>query len=270
MDRGFAALMILILSSTLLWIAFGNNVHINVMPPPGAEPRFIGYRSNPIRIETKSLTALKHTAIAKGYNVTSGCRGVDADWLEAYYYPTLDSSFQLTYSPSMNETYFHFTYPEKSNATMWLWETLQDSLSLNDSQLKNLRDFTTSEMSIDASGANLGTYIPDTKPDWAKVVKHLGAETGRDTSMVGVLKITYGDNVRMTLRQDSLLISGADGKGVVCVVNIDGDSDLCLYVDSSEKLENPIKLFNSMFGALGIPDSELAKLSLEESWAYPV
>jgi hypothetical protein len=124
---------------------------------------------------------------------------------------------------------------------------------------------------VDASGPHLGAYVDGVKPDWVTVAKYLGTETGRVDDVVGKLTINYDSGASMILNSDSLLIeSRSVEEGVVYVVNIDGDSDMCLYVDSSEKLENPIKPFTSMFEMLGIPESELAKLSLDESWAYPV
>ena len=153
----------------------------------------------------------------------------------------------------------------------WLWLVLGDSLSLDASELVTVKRDAYSNYQVDASGPHLGAYVDFVKPDWTIVAKHLGNETGRENNVVGKLTINFDSGAFIVLNSDALLIeSRMTEEGVEYVVNIDGDSDMCLYVDSSEKLENPIKTFTSMFEILRIPESELARLSLEESWAYPV
>jgi hypothetical protein len=270
MRRGYIYTSLIILILTLLWINSLFNSTIIVNPPIGSKPLFLGYRSNTIRIKSMNLTQLSQTAHKSGYNITMGQRIGPDEWVEGNV-PTPLCRLDLSYGSSSNSSYFSFYYPEKSNATDWLWLVLGESLSLDASELETVKRDAYSNYQVDASGPHLGAYVDFVKPDWAIVAKYLGNETGRENDVVGKLTINFDSGAFMVLNSDALLIESRSVElGVVYVVSIDGDSDMCLYVDSSEKLENPIKPFTSMFEMLGIPKPELAKLSLDESWAYPV
>lgn len=269
MRQGYIILGILLLFLALLAYK-GMNTETTTNPPFGEKPRFLGYESNTIRLEAFNLTQLSLKAKAAGFNVTAGHRRgmdemVDGDG------PVPGSTIQLVYSWYSNYTYFSFTYPEKSNATDWVWRVLTDSLSLKEDELAVVKSDAVSNYQVDPLGSHIGAYIEGVKPDWAIVAKYLGSEVKSESEWVGTVRITFDSNVYMILNSDAVMIENrVAGGDVVCFVNVDGDSDVCFYVDSHSKLDEPITLFTSMFEALGIPKSELARLSFEESWQYPI
>lgn len=266
MRRGYIYATILLLSLTLIGLNYLFTPQVS--PPPGSKPLFLGYRSNTIRIEALNLTQLSQIAKASGY--TANHRVGDDEYAEGTV-PTPSCRFNIAYTYTGNYTVFSLWFHDDGNATGWLWRLLQDSLSLNDAELQQVKKDAYSNYEADDFNPHLGTNIDGVKPDWAILAKYLGAETERETYRVGQVRIFFDSNTTMTLNTDALWIEGKEsGSGAVFGVNVDGDSDICIYVDYGAKLKDPISLFTPMFEKLGIPESELAKLNLEESWAYPL
>jgi hypothetical protein len=268
MRRGYVASVILLVGLILLIFSWWNTT--NTEPPSDAKPLFLGYTSNTIHLDALNITQLSQKARASGYNVTTGHRlGMDEEADGAL--PTTGCRFRIGYAWDSNYTYFSFSYPENSNATDWLWRILKDSLRLNNTEMQKVEKDAYSNYSVDVYGSNLGASVDGVKPDWVILAKYLGSEVKRDTTRVGQVMITYSSNATILLNRDAVLIeSRVEGKDVVLVVNADGYSNICLYVDCASKLDDPIKLFTPVFEALGIPNLELSRLILEESWGYPL
>ena len=257
----------LLTTITLACLALFLNQSSFIDFPYPREPLFLGYYSNSTRIEPVKLDELKLLAIESGYEVASGRRGMDADYVDIYDYPVAGCYFQIVYSPDMAETYFGFTYPDRSNASDWLWETLRDTLNVSDARFEEVKSLAISGMGVDGGGAHIGTTVDGVKPDFAALSRHLCPELGRENDGVGFVRVDYGERGYMLLMADALAINVDINGNVTCVVNIDGDSDVCLYVDSAQKLEEPLKYFREIFDTLRLPNKALNNLKLGELWA---
>ena len=231
---------------------------------PVGPPQFSGYNSNTIRIEPRNLTQLKQAALRSGYNVSQGIFPDDMEVAKGVHPGTfLINSYS-------NTTWIQFTYDERSNATSWLWIVLQDSMRLNDTRLAQVKtDFLKGPHWVDSSGNHISAMVHGT-PDWSILASFLGKEISRDTENVGYIVVNYDSGASMKLFSDSIYIeNNVAGSKITCIIRVDSDSDISLWVETPSRLEDPMHLFKPMFDSLGIPESELSRLSLNEILVYP-
>lgn len=228
-------------------------------------PKFSGYNSTIIRIQPMNLTQLKTTATKAGYNVSSG-----------YYLPAGDEVRGSNPSPYIiwtnnNMTVFNFAYDDYSNTTNWMWQAIQDSMKLNDSQMEKVKiEADNGPHFRDSSGLHVAAILHGT-PNWVTLAHFLGVETGRDYSHVGYLIIKFNSGAYMKLNTECIRIEkSVKEDNAMYIISVDGDSDIDLWIVSNSKLKDPMHYFVSMFDSLGIPESEVSKLVLKEFIIYLV
>lgn len=237
--------------------------------PVHREAVFLGYISKMTRIDSVNLTVTEKRAWINGYSVTDGQKdGRSDEWVQGRG-PISGTYLWLVYTFDSDYTYFSYYYRENdTEAVEWIWGLLADSLSLGGEDLERVKAY--SNYGVDAAGAHIGCYLYDLKPDWSKVMAHLGSVTGRDNSRVGLLKVSFDSGANVWLNEPAIMVERSVSSGVTIGINIDWDSDIILYVDCRWKLEDPKRLFVQVFKDLGLPESDLNDTELEEHYAYPM
>jgi len=237
---------------------------------PGG-PLFIGYRSGVYRIEAMELDVVEQVARNEKLDVNHGGKS-DND--ERFEIPSFLSTgrFYMTYGSGTDSTHYHYEY--LSNETGLLntfWERFGYYFNLSETRLGE------EEQSIryddDARGKHFGSYI-DGKPIWSRVIEDCGVETKRDTSRVGEMWLEFDTGAEFGLRTDYLQIAlvaeYGDGIEVKAILKMDNETDIELVIECKERIDNPKEFFTSIFEIVGIPQSVLKNVEMEEVLAYPI
>lgn len=237
---------------------------------PGG-PWFIGYRSGVYRIEVMELDVIEQVARNEKLNVSHGGKS-DND--ERFEIPSFlgTGRFYMTYGSGTDSTHYHYEY--LSNETGLLntfWERFGYYFNLSEARLGEEKQ--SIRYDDDARGKHFGSYI-DGKPVWSRVIEDSGVETKRDTSRVGEILLEFDTGAEFGLRTDYLQISlvaeSGDGTEVKAILKMDNETDIELIIECEERIDNPKDFFSSIFKIVGIPQSVLKNIEMEEVLAYAI
>jgi hypothetical protein len=228
------------------------------------DPLFVGYRSQVIRVEPLNLSVVEESARKDQFDVEIGDRYNDDEFFETNSFLG-GGSFDLSFGVGTNSTQYNYVY--LSNETGRLnrfWERFGYYFNLSSPRLAQVKSST--RYDEDSRGKHFGGEI-EVKPVWSRVAEDAGEEINRDISRVGVLDVEYNTTARFWLRTRYLQISTTLEGDVKCVLMIDEDSDVELFIESDEKMEDPGACFTPIFEAVGIPESFRDAFKFEEEYA---
>jgi hypothetical protein len=227
-------------------------------------PLFRGYWTWVIRIPPTNLSIVEEHARNNQFDVEVGDRHTDDEYYETYSFLN-GGRFHLSYGVDTDTTsYSYFYLSNETGRLNRFWERFGYYFNLSSSRLAQVKSSIMYDE--DLSGKHFGGEIKG-KPLWSRVIEDAGEEFSRDTSRVGVLEIEYNTTGRLWLRTKYLQISTTLDGDVKCTLIIDEDSDVRLFIESKEKIEDPRACFIPLFDAIGIPDSVLDDFKFEEDYA---
>jgi hypothetical protein len=244
---------------------------VGYYPFENREPLFLGYSSEIIRIESVNITLIEKKARLANYSVSYGLKeGMSDEWIDGTG-PFNGTRLWFVYTYDSDYTYFDYTYQENdTDAVEWIWALVADSFNLSDENLNRVKEDAYSNYEMNEDGVRFGCYIDGLKPDWEKVMAHLGSITKIDKSNVGLIGRFYDSGLELWLNDSSIMVEKSVSLDVTVGMNIDRDSDFILYIDSGRKLDDPKKLYVQVFEDLGLPKSVLDSVELEERYAYTI
>ena len=227
-------------------------------------PLFTGYWSQVIKIESLNLTMVEENARNDQFEVEIGDKYNDDEYFETNSFLG-GGSFDLLYGVGTDSTQYNFIYLSNETGRLnQFWERFGYYFNLSDSRLAQIMNSV--RYDEDSRGKHFGGEI-DGKPVWSRVIEDAGEEINRDTSRVGVLDIEYNTSGRLWLHTKYLQISTTVEGDVKCTLMVDEDSDIELFIESEEKIEDPRACFILIFEAIGISDPVLDDFKFEEEYA---
>lgn len=246
-------------------IVLGPSLYNRVMPREPEGPLFMGYRSGVYRIEVTELDVVEQASRHTELEVDHGGRSENG---ERFKIPSFlgTGRFYMNYGSGTDSTHYHYEY--LSNETGLLntfWEKLGYYFNMSEARLEQ------EEQSIrydeDGRGKHFGSMI-DGKPIWSRVIEDCGVETGRDTSWVGEVLLEFDTGAEFRLRtyylRISLVTECEDGAEVKATLRMDDETDIELEVVCEERVDDPKEFFSTIFKVVGIPQSVLEDIELDE------
>jgi hypothetical protein len=267
-SRGEKVLLVIIFSPAILatfYYAMGLGIQLysTLNPLSGSSRRFIGYLSNPMRIDPVNPTEVLSMGNTPTITIHEEREIFYRERVNWYSYLGNDDVF-FTYNRMYKRNYssYFYDFEDGGNTTLpRFWTKLKMYLNLTEEELQHEMGRT---KKIFAAGE-----FNDKKPDWSLILKDLGEPISVDNSQVGYEKAYYENNTRSTLNTYCLVVeTETEDSSILIQLFIDSDSDIQLKIECSDELDDPKALFIELLEHVRLPTSLLYFIELKENWLY--
>ena len=228
------------------------------------EGPFVGYRSQVFRINPLDLEEAERKAVQSGFIVDHGKKSENDEHFEI---PSFLGSgkFYLSYGSGTNSTHYHYDYMSNDTGRLnEFWDKFGYYFNLSETRLE--KQAVSTPYGEDVKGKELGHGI-ECKPIWSRVIEDCGVETRCDTSRVGEMWLEFDSGAEFYLKTEYTRVmyeTESDGVEVLVILKMDNETDIELFLECDERVDDPAELFYPVFEIVGIPVSVLKMISIPE------
>ena len=277
-SRGEKVILVIIFSPAILAtfyyaIGLGIQLYSTLNPLSGSSRRFIGYLSNPMRIDPVNLTevlSMGNTSSITIHEEREIIHREQVHWSSYLGKEMAMITYDLKYKENYTSYFYHFV--DGKNTTLPIfWTKLKLYLNLTEEELQfeidEWRDYGPNNQRIREH--TVLNIIYGKKPDWNLILEDLGDVVSVGTSQVGYEKAVYENKTSSKLNTYCLVVeTETEDSSILIQLFIDSDSDIQLKIECSDELDDPKALFIELLEHVRLPTSLLYFIELKENWLY--